>query len=294
MKAALESGSNFWNGGEFYGPPTANSLHLLHDYFKMYPEDADKVVLSIKGGADPGTFTPNCDKAGLTRSIEECLKILDGTKKIDIFECGRVDPKVPIEETVGYIAEFVKAGKIGGIGLSEVAAATVRRAVSIHPIAAVEVEFSLFTTDIQTNGVAETCAELGIPIVAYSPLGRGYLAGQIKSFDDVTEFQKWGPRFHEENFHKNLEPVETIKKVAEKKGCTLAQLAIAWVRAHSGTKGHPIIIPLPGATTVSRVQENMKDVQLTTEDLKEIDGILATMPVQGPRVPKVLEALAWG
>jgi pyridoxine 4-dehydrogenase len=296
MKAALESGSNFWNGGEFYGPPNANSLHLLYDYFKMYPEDSDKVVLSIKGGALPGTFTPTGDKAGLIRSIKECLKILDGTKKIDIFECGRVDPKVPIEETVGYLAEFVAAGKIGGIGLSEVSAATIRRAAAVHPIAAVEVEFSLFSTDIQTNGVAATCAELDIPIVAYSPLGRGFLTGQIKSFSDVTEFQKMGPRFHEENFHKNLELVETIKKVAERKGCTSAQLAIGWVTAHSGAEAgvaQPIIIPLPGATTVSRVQENMKDVQLTTEDMKEIDEILVTMPVQGPRVPKFLEHLAW-
>ena len=294
MKAALTAGSNFWNGGEFYGPPNANSLHLVHEYFIKYPEDADKVVLSIKGGSLPGTLTPTGDKAGLTRSIEECLKILDGTKKIDIFECGRVDPKVPIEETVGYLAEFVKAGKIGGIGLSEVAASTIRRAAAVHPIAAVEVEFSIFTTDIQTNGVAETCKELGIPIVAYSPLGRGYLTGHIKSFADVTDFQKMGPRFHEEHFYKNMELVETIKKVAEKKGCTPAQLAIGWVRAHSASEGASVIIPLPGATTVDRVQENMKDFQITDDELEEIRGILATFPVQGPRVPKFLEHLAWG
>jgi pyridoxine 4-dehydrogenase len=294
MKAALESGSNFWNGGEFYGPVNANSLHLLHDYFTQYPEDSDKIVLSIKGGSIPGTLTPTGDKAGLTRSIEECLKVLDGTKFIDIFECGRVDPKVPIEETVGYLAEFVKAGKIGGIGLSEVSASTIRRASSVHPIAAVEVEFSIFTPNIQINDVATTCAELGIPIVAYSPLGRGFLTGQIKSFNDVTEFQKMGPRFHEENFHKNLELVEAIKKVAEKKGCTSAQLALGWVRAHSGIHGHPVIIPLPGATTVSRVQENMKEVKITAEEMKQIDEIFATMPVQGARVPKFLEHLAWG
>ena len=291
MKAALASGSNFWNGGEFYGPKDANSLHLLHDYFTRYPEDADKVVLSIKGAAEH--FTPTGDKAGVTRSIEECLKVLDGTKKIDIFQCARVDPKVPIEETIGYLAEFVKAGKIGGIGLSEAGASTIRRAASIHPIAAVEVEFSLFSTDIQTNDVASTCAELDIPIVAYSPLGRGFLTGQIKSFNDVSEQQKRGPRFQEENFHKNLELVETINKVAEKKGCTPAQLAIGWVRAYSGTKGHPVIIPIPGATTVSRVQENTKDVHVTAEELSEIDQILATMPVQGPRFPKFLEHLAF-
>jgi len=242
----------------------------------------------------PGTFTPTGDKAGLTRSIEECLKILDGTKKIDIFECGRKDPNVPIEETVGCLAEFVKAGKIGGIGLSEVAATTIRRAAAVHLIAAVEVEFSMFSTDIQTNGVAATCNELGIPIVAYSPLGRGFLTGHIKSFEDVTDFQKMGPRFHEENFHKNMELVETIKQVAEKKGCTPAQLAIGWVKAHSATSGHPVIIPLPGATTVHRVQENMKDVELTDDEIEEIRGILAAIPVQGPRVPKFLEHLAWG
>lgn len=293
MKAALLSGSNFWNGGELYGLPTANSLHLLHAYFTQYPEDANKVVLSIKGGVEPGTMTPRGDKEGVTQSIEECLKILDGTKIIDIFECARVDLKVPIEETIGYLAEFVKARKIGGIGLSEVSAATIRRAAAIHPIAAVEVEFSLFSTDILSNDVASTCAELGIPIVAYSPLGRGFLTGQIKSFSDVTELQKMGPRFQEENFHKNLELVETIKKVAEKKGCTSAQLAIGWIRAYSGQKGHPSIIPLPGATMASRVEENSKDVQLTAEEMKEIDGILATMPVAGPRVPKFLEHLSW-
>jgi pyridoxine 4-dehydrogenase len=294
MKAALESGANFWNGGEIYGPPNANSLHLLHDYFVKYPEDADKVVLSIKGGATPGKLLPTGDKAGVTRSVEECLRVLDGTKKIDIFECTRVDPNVPIEETVSYLAEFVKAGKIGGIGLSETRAATIRRAASVHPIVAVEVEFSLFCTEIQTNDVASTCAELDIPIVAYSPLGRGFLTGQIKSYDDLSELQKMGPPFYKENFHKNLELVETIKQVASKKGCTTAQLAIGWVRAHSGTKGHPTIIPIPGATTVSRVEENMKDVRLTAEELKELDEILAKMPVEGPRVPEFIAHLAWG
>lgn len=292
MKAALESGSNFWNGGELYGTPAANSLHLLHNYFTRYADDADKVVLSIKGAFEPGTYRPAGDKAGVTRSIEECLKILDGKKKIDIFECGRVDPNVPIEETIGYLAAFVQAGKIGGIGLSETSASTIRRAAAIHPIAAVEVEFSLFSTDILTNDVASTCAELGIPIISYSPLGRGFLTGQIKSFDELTDLQKMGPWFHEENFYKNMELVERIKKVAQTKGCTPAQLAIGWVRAHSG-EGALTIIPIPGATTVSRVRENMKDVHVTAEELDEIDGILAKMPVQGPRVPKFLEHLAF-
>ena len=293
MKAALQSGSNFWNGGELYGPSNANSLHLLHAYFSLYPLDASEVVLSIKGSFTPGTMTPRGDKEAITRSIEECLKILDGTKKIDIFECARVDPNVPIEDTIGYLAEFVKAKKIGGIGLSEVSAATIRRASKVHRIEAVEVEFSLFSTDILTNGVAETCAELGIPIIAYSPLGRGFLTGQIKSFSDVSEFQKMGPRFQEENFSKNLELVETIKSIAERKGCTTAQLAIAWVRAYSSVEGCPVIVPLPGATTVERVEENLRDVKLSEEEMREIGGILERMPVAGPRVPKFLEHLAW-
>lgn len=292
MKAALATGANFWNGGEFYGPPESNSLHLLNAYFTKYPEDVDKVVLSIKGGLEPGSMNkPVGDKVGVTRSIENCLKVLDGIKKIDIFECARVDPNVPIEETIGYLAEFVKDGKIGGIGLSETAATTIRRAASVHPIAAVEVEYSLFSTDIRTNEVASTCAELGIPIVAYSPLGRGFLTGSIKSIDDVPETARYSPRFHEDNFHKNMELVQAINKVAEKKRCTPAQLAIGWVKVQSGTEGYPAIIPIPGATTVSRVEENMKDVHLTTEELAGIDKILVTIPVVGARYPPLVEHL---
>jgi len=175
LRTALSLGANAWNGGELYGSPKRNSLHLLNEYFTKYPEDADKVILSIKGGMIPGSMTPDGSKEGVKRSIEECLKQLDGKKSLDLFEMARGDPKVPIEETVGYIAEYVKAGKLGGISLSEVKADTIRRAHKIHPISAVEVEFSLWCTDILENGIAATCAELGIPIIAYSPLGRGFL-----------------------------------------------------------------------------------------------------------------------
>jgi pyridoxine 4-dehydrogenase len=293
MKAALAQGANFWNAGEFYGPPNANSLQLLHAYFTKYPEDASKVVLSIKGGANPQTYAPTGDKEGVTRSIETCLAVLDGTKSIDIFECARVDPKTPIEETIGYLAEFVKAGKIGGIGLSETSAKTIRRAVSVHPIAGVEVEFSLFSTDIKTNDVASTCAELKIPIVAYSPLGRGFLTSQIKSEADLKAMLKGMPRFQGENFAKNLKLADAVKEVAAKKGCTVAQLAIGWVKAQSGTPGFPTVIPIPGATTVPRVEENFKDVHVTAEDLKELDAILATFPVKGARYDEHLEALSF-
>lgn len=143
----------------FYGPPHANSLQLLKYYFDSYPEDARKVVLGIKGAFDIKTRTPDCSPEGIRASVEEALKILDGAAKIDVFECARVDPKVPIETSVKTLAELVKEGKIGGIGLSEVNANTIRRAHAVHPIAAVEIELSLFTPDVLTNGVADTCHE---------------------------------------------------------------------------------------------------------------------------------------
>lgn len=179
MRESLKHGSNFWNGGELYGSPERNSLHLLNEYFTNYPEDSKEVVLSIKGGFKKGSMEVQGDKENVTRSIEECLNVLDGKKFIDIFECARVDPNVPIEETISYIAEYVKAGKIGAIGLSEASAENIRRAAKVHPIAAVEVELSLWSAHIFKNGVVETCAELGIPIVAYSPLGNGFLVSII-------------------------------------------------------------------------------------------------------------------
>lgn len=164
MKAALANGCNFWNGGEFYGPPEANSLVLLEKYFTKYPEDADKVVLSVKGGLK--NMHPDGSPENVRRSVEQCLKDLNGKKSIDIFECARVDKDTPIETTLKTLDEFVKAGKIGGIALSEVGAATIQKAVKVTKIVAVEVELSLFSTDIFKNGVAAACAEHSIPIVA--------------------------------------------------------------------------------------------------------------------------------
>jgi pyridoxine 4-dehydrogenase len=148
MKAALEKGANFWNGGEFYGPPNANSLQLLNHYFTKYPADKDKVAISIKGAFTlfPQMAVDNSPE-GIRKSIDNCLKVLDGKADIDIWEPARTDPKVDIETTVKTIAEYVKAGKIGGIGLSECNANTIRRAHAVHPITSVEVELSIFTTD---------------------------------------------------------------------------------------------------------------------------------------------------
>ena len=165
MRTALAKGANAWNGGEFYGTPEYNSLHLLNHYFTKHPEDANKVHLCIKGVANQHTYMPEGDRKGVRRSVETCVKLLGGKKKIDCFESARVDPKVPIEETIGHLAECVKEGLIGGISLSEVKAESIRRAAKVHKIEAVEVEFSMFSTEILTNGVAEACAELGIPIL---------------------------------------------------------------------------------------------------------------------------------
>lgn len=183
MRTALSKGASFWNGGEFYGTPEYNSMHLLNAYFTKYPEDANKVVISIKGAAE--NMVPTGDERGIRRSVDETLRVLDGKKKLDLFECGRVDPKVPIEESMRVLASYVKEGKLGGISLSETGAESIRRAVKVHKIDAVEIEFSMFATDIFDNGVAKTCAELGIPIVAYSPLGRGFLVCKLDSCDSL-------------------------------------------------------------------------------------------------------------
>lgn len=182
MRAALSTGANFWNGGELYGPPDANSLQLLNEYFGKYPEDAEKVVISIKGGLNPKEHRPDGSAQNVKRSVDECLKVLDGKKFLDIFECARVDPKTPVEETIETLAEYIKEGKLGGICLSECGPNTIRRAAKVHKIEGVEVEFSMFATEILHNGVSQACAELNIPIIAYSPLGRGFLVSCCKYF----------------------------------------------------------------------------------------------------------------
>ena len=285
MRSALLQGANFWNAGEFYGTPAYNSLHLLNRYFTAHPSDAERVVLSIKGGIDPATHVPDGTEAGVRRSVEYCLEGLEGKKFLDIFECARVDPKTPIEVTVAALAEYVRAGKIGGIALSEVRAETIRRAAAVHPICAVEVELSLWSPEILENGVAATCAELGIPVVAYSPLGRGVFTGEVKKLEDLAadDPRRHFPRFQPEAFEQNLGLVREVDRLAEKKGCTPAQFALAWVKQLSGREGMPVIIPIPGATTEKRVMENMKEVRLDDSDWDEIDAILKKTTVVGDR-----------
>ncbi|KAL1959483.1 hypothetical protein VTO42DRAFT_1928 [Malbranchea cinnamomea] len=284
MKAALARGANFWNGGDLYGTPDANSLHLLKAYFTKYPEDADKVVLSIKGGVDiAGGMKIDGTEAGVRESVEKCLRVLEGTKKIDVFEYARLDPKVPVEETVRALKTLQDEGKIGGIGLSEVRAETIRRAAAVAPIAAVEIELSLATREPLSNGIVSTCAELGIPIVAYSPLSRGLLTGTLRSASDVPDgdLRKHLPRFQQQALEVNLKLADAVCELAQKKGCKASQLAIAWVASQSMPNAP--IIPIPGTSSIERVDENLTDVSLTSDEKEEIAEILTKCPVEGSR-----------
>ncbi|KAJ5610692.1 hypothetical protein N7510_007411 [Penicillium lagena] len=288
LKAALAAGVNVWNGADFYGTSDNNSLHLVNRYFTAYPEDADKVVLTIKSGiVDMRTFTMDCSPAGVRNFVDRANAILDGKKKIDLFGCGRVDKNVPIEETVGALAELVREGKIGGIQLSEVSAATIRRAAKVAKIDMVEAEISLWATDVFENGVAEACAELNIAMVAHTPLGAGMLTGQIKSLDDMpaNDYHRFFPRFQPGNFDTNLKLVEKLKQLAEKKQCTAAQLALCWVKAQSSRPGMPFIIPVFGARAEARVAENATHIDLSSADLEDIKAILDSFPVAGGRYP---------
>ncbi|KAK7757118.1 hypothetical protein SLS62_000665 [Diatrype stigma] len=288
MRAALKSGANFWNGGVFYGSHDYNSLVLLERYFQKYPEDSDKVVISIKGGMNAHGTGADGSPENTRRALDDCLAQLNGRKKLDIFEFARRDQNVPMEVTFKVLEdEYIKTGKLGGISISEVRAETIHEAVKHTKVVAVEVELSMWCTDVLENGVAAACAQYGIPLVAYSPIGRGMLSGQYKSVDDLPadSMLRHFPRFQPGNFEINLELVKEAEGLAKKKGCTPAQLAINWTRALSRRPGMPTIIPIPGATTAARVEENSKEVDITDEEMAEIDAILAKFSPVGERYP---------
>lgn len=286
MKAALNAGCTNWNGGDFYGTADYNSLHLLAGYFTKYPEDASRVVLSIKSGLRPD-FSLDGSVEYVRDRVNNAVKILDGKKKIDIWEYARVPTNVDyFEVTLPELQKCVDEGLIGSIGLSEVSAETIRKAVKVVKISAVEVELSPWSTDILTNGIAEACGDNGIPIIAYSPMGRGMLTGQIKSPDDIPkgDFRHSIPRFFPENFHLNMKLVHSLEEVAKKQDCTPAQLALAWTRqAGQSLKSKPEILPIPGAVTVWRVLENSNAVKLSQEAMDEINKILQEVEVVGGR-----------
>ncbi|KAI9041599.1 aldo/keto reductase family protein [Aspergillus affinis] len=286
LDKTLTLGANFWNAGELYGTPDYNSLHLLHAYFSAHPEKAAQVVLSVKGGLVPGTLRPDGSEENIRRSVDECLRVLDGTKKIDLFQCARQDPNTSVEQTVGVLKGLVGEGKIGGIGLSEVDAETVRRAHKVHPIAAVEVELSLWDTTILENGVAKTCAELDIPVVAYAPLGQGVLAGAFTSLSEIPEgdYRRGLPRFQDEAMKQNIKLVHAVKDLAARKGVAPVQIALAWVLSLNGRPGMPTIIPIPGGTTIDKITQNMQGVpRFSDAEMAEIDAIRKQNELVGAR-----------
>ncbi|KAH8702327.1 putative aldo/keto reductase [Talaromyces proteolyticus] len=295
LKSALAAGVTLWNGADFYGTPDNNSLHLMNRYFAAYPEDADKVVLCIKSGLKSlGTFSMDCSPAGLRGFVDNALKILGGKKKLDIFGCARVDPAVPVEESIRALAEFKKEGKIGGIQLSEVRAETIRRAAAVEKIDMVEAEISLWATDVFENGVAEVCGELGIVLVAHTPLGGGMLTGQIKSLDDMPahDYHRHFPRWQPENFAKNRLLVEELENFAKRKGCTTSQLALSWIKSQNQKQGMPYLVPIAGTKSEARLLENIRDLHLTDEDQKELNTVLEKYPVAGARYPPAGAKLA--
>ncbi len=287
IKAALESGCNYMNGGEFYGPPDNNSLTLLNKYYEKYPEDQDKIVLNIKGCVGEH-FKPDGSPAGVKKSVENSVRLVGGKGRIDQFEPARKDPTVDIETTIAALKEQVDAGNIGGITLSEVSAATLRRAAKVAKIEAVEVELSLWCTEPFENGLAAACAELDVPILAYSPLGKGILTGQIKSHADIPadDFRAMIPRFQPDVFDINLRMVAEVEKLAAKKGCTPGQVAIGWLLALSRRPGMPTIFPIPGASSPGRVKENAVEVELDDADMQELERIMKEFEIKGTRYPE--------
>jgi aryl-alcohol dehydrogenase-like predicted oxidoreductase len=264
---ALELGINFLDTSDVYGPYTNEEL-----VGRAIKGKRDKVVLATKFGIVRNPQTPNLRGFSgkpeyVRKSCEGSLRRL-GVDTIDLYYQHRVDPNTPIEDTVRAMAELVKEGKVRYLGLSEASAATIRRAVKVHPIAALQSEYSLWTRDPEEEILA-TCRELGIGFVAYSPLGRGFLTGQFKRFEDFApdDYRRGSPRFQGENFQKNLDLVKQVEEMALEKGCKPSQLALAWVLAQDDN-----IVPIPGTKRRKYLEENVAalDVQLTADDLRRL------------------------
>jgi aryl-alcohol dehydrogenase-like predicted oxidoreductase len=275
----LDAGGNFLDTADMYG--VGRNEILLG---KAIQDRRGRVVLATKFGNVRGPKGEFLGVRGDPQYIRDCcdasLKRL-GVDVIDLYYQHRVDPKTPIEDTVGAMAALVKAGKVRYLGLSEAAPATMRRAVKVHPIAALQTEYSLWTRDVET-AILPATRELGIGFVAYSPLGRGFLAGQFKKLEDLPadDFRRFAPRFQGDNFQKNLDLVAKVQKLARTKGCTPSQLALAWVLA----KGDDII-PIPGTKRMKYLEDNLGavNVKLTAEDLRQIDAILPAGAAAGER-----------
>jgi aryl-alcohol dehydrogenase-like predicted oxidoreductase len=277
---ALDLGITFLDTADIYGPFTNERL-----VGSAIRDRRDQVVVATKFGnvrSENGTFLGIDGRPDYVhRACDASLQRL-GVDTIDVYYQHRVDPNTPIEDTVGAMAELVKAGKVRFLGLSEAAPKTIRRAHAVHPIAALQTEYSLWSRDPEGELLA-TVRELGIAFVAYSPLGRGFLTGQIKSLADLApdDWRLKNPRFQGANFQKNLDMVEQVKALAREKGCTSAQLALAWLFSRGDD-----IFPIPGSTKAERVEENAGafDVQLTPEDIASLEALAPS--VAGERYPE--------
>jgi aryl-alcohol dehydrogenase-like predicted oxidoreductase len=279
---AIELGVTFLDTADIYGLGQNEEL-----VGKAIKNRRNEVVLATKFGnirAADGTFVGVNGKRDYVRSAcEASLRRLQ-VDVIDLYYQHRVDLDTPIEDTVGAMAELVEAGKVRHLGLSEAAPDTIRRAHKVHPIAALQTEYSLWSRDPEGE-LLDTVRELGIGFVAYSPLGRGFLTAKIRSVDDLAkdDWRRNMPRFEQENFRRNMELVEKIRALAAKKGCTPAQLALAWVLAQGGD-----IVPIPGTKRRRYLEENLAalDVRLTPEELAEIDSLLPRGAAAGSRYPE--------
>ncbi len=277
---ALDLGVTLLDTADMYGPFTNEEL-----VGRAVSGRRDEVVLATKFGNERA---PDGTRIGINGRPEYVRSACDaslrrlGIDHIDLYYQHRVDPDTPIEDTVGAMAELVSAGKVRHLGLSEAAPGTIRRAHAVHPITALQTEWSLWTRDPETDGVLETVRELGIGFVAYSPLGRGFLSGAYRTLDDLDadDFRRHNPRFQGENFEKNLQLVERVKELATTKGVTAAQLALAWVLAQGDD-----VVPIPGTKRRTNLEENVAadDISLTPEELRRIDEVLPVGAAAGER-----------
>ncbi|MBI3395731.1 MAG: aldo/keto reductase [Spirochaetia bacterium] len=282
---ALELGINFLDTSDMYGPYTNEEL-----VGRALKGRRDKVVVATKFGIVRDPQNPKV--RGINGKADYAKKCVEGSLKrlgvdvIDLYYLHRVDPSTPIEETVGAMADMVREGKIRHIGLSEAGVDTLRRASKVHPIAALQTEYSLWSRDAE-EGILAACRELGIGFVAYSPLGRGFLTGAIKKPEDLADddYRKMSPRFQGENFQKNLNLVAHIQSLAAKKGCTASQLALAWVLARGSD-----IVPIPGTKRRTYLEDNAGaiNVTLSPADMADIDKIAPMHAASGLRYPEAM------
>lgn len=279
---ALELGINLLDTADMYGPHTNEEL-----VGKALKDRRNGVVLATKFGIvrDPDDASIrgiNGRPEYVQQACEASLKRL-GTDYIDLYYQHRVDPEVPIEETVGAMSRLVEQGKVRHLGLSEAAPETLRRACKVHPITALQTEYSLWSREPEDK-ILPACRELGVGYVAYSPLGRGFLTGAIRRFEDLADddYRRNSPRFQGENFQKNLDLVKEIEEMAERKNCTPAQLALAWLLAQGDD-----IVPIPGTKHVEYLEQNVGalDVNLTDRDIERIESIAPQGVAAGPRYP---------